>query len=871
MAFTLNHSVSQWHVLYLMLVYVSDLVCGNSRYSIPEELELGAVVGNLAEDLGLDAKQLSIRRFRIVSDYKRQYLDVNVNTGMLFIKEKMDREQLCEQNLTCVLKLEAVMENPFNLYRVDVEVLDINDNPPVFRRNELHVEIPEYLSAGARFQIQSAHDPDVGTNGVRTYRLSESEHFILELKTGNKQTVTPELVLQRSLDREQQAIHQLTLTAFDGGNPEKSGTSQIIISVSDVNDNAPVFEQTLYEIITAENVPNGSLIAKIKAIDTDEGLNGEIIYSLSDETPERVGRLFRINPQNGEIRVADIVDFEEANAYEMSVEATDRGPHAVPVHSTVLIKIMDVNDNAPEITVTSNSSTIPEDSPLKTAVALLKITDRDSEERGNVHCYIAKNIPFNLDNSFNNYYTVVVAGHIDRENVPEYNITITCRDRGSPPLSKHKTIRVQISDVNDNPPRFTQPSFTMYVTENNRIGASIGSVSAFDPDFGENSNLSYSILDSPIHGLPASTFISINSASGVMFAHRSFDYEQLKHFQLSVQVKDAGSPPLSCNVTVNVIIVDQNDNAPVILSPLANRGSETEETMPRSADPGYLVARITATDADSGQNAHLFYQLLQPTEESLFTVSPDTGDLWTIRRFAFKDSPNQKLVILVRDNGKPSLSSTVRINLSVLEINTENASTIGRLGDTEPWTSDLRRYLIISFAAISLVFLMAIIVLAIKVHKGRNGLNDCSCSWPAVMQKDSRHGMHKAGVNLQAPPPHFTGVYESDTLRQAFRYEVCPDATMNDLMFLKLDGPAAPMINIKTGSCIPQGNENTQHSAIKGSMDAAEIYGNRQWDLEQSSIDSCSPGQYGVGMVTAVKSEVEPDPRRLVEIHSHAL
>ncbi|XP_067900194.1 protocadherin-10-like isoform X1 [Heterodontus francisci] len=870
MAYTLKYPVSQWHLLFLILVYISGSVCGSIRYSIPEELELRAVVGNIAKDLELDASQLSERRFRVISEYKRQYLDVNFNTGKLFIKETIDREQLCEQSLTCVLMLEAVMENPLKLYRLEVEILDINDNPPVFQNNELHLEIFEYVSAGARFQLQSAHDPDAGTNGVRTYQLSENEHFILELKTGNKQTVIPELVLERPLDREQQSTHQLTLTAIDGGSPEKSGTTQIIINVSDVNDNAPVCEQNVYEITTAENVPNGSLIAKIKAIDIDEGLNGEVAYSLSDGTADRLRRLFRVNSQNGEISVDGIVDFEEAKDYEISVQATDRGPHAVPVYCTVLIKVVDVNDNAPEITVTSNSSPISEDSPLKTPVAILKVIDRDSEERGNVHCYIAENIPFNLVNAFNDYYTVALASHIDREKVPEYNITITCRDGGSPPLNNHKTIHIQVSDVNDNPPRFTQPSFTMYVTENNRIGASIGSVSAFDPDFRENASLSYSIFDRLVRGLPASTFASVSSANGVIFAHRSFDHEELKTFQLSVLVKDAGSPRLSDNVTVNVIIVDQNDNAPVILSPLTNRGSEAAETIPRSADPGYLVAKVTATDADSGQNAHLFYQFLQPTDESLFTVSPETGEIWTIRRFGFKDSPKQKLVILVRDSGKPPLSSTVSINLAVLESNTENASNIGMSGNSEPWMSDLRRYLIISFSAISLIFLTVIIILAIKIQKGRHGMNDCCCSWPMLMQKDSRHGIHKACVNLQSQP-HFTGVHESDTLPQTVQYEVCPDTAMNDLMFLKLYGPAAPMINIKTGSCVPQENGKTLNSAFKAMIESPETYGNRHRDLEQSSIERCSSGQYGIGLLTSGKNEVEPDPRRLVEIHSHAL
>ncbi|XP_038652268.1 protocadherin-10-like isoform X31 [Scyliorhinus canicula] len=869
MAYTLNCSVTHWRVFYLMLVYIIHSVSGIIRYSIPEELKLRSVVGNIAKDLGLDVNQLSLRGFRVVSEYKRQYLDVNLNTGILFIKETVDREEICEQSLGCVLMLEAVVENPLKLYRVEVEILDINDNPPVFQENEFHFQLAEYVSAGARFQLQSALDPDAGTNGVQTYQLSESDHFILELKSSEQHTVTPELVLQKPLDREQQATHQLTLTAIDGGTPEKSGTTHILINVSDVNDNAPVFEQTVYKVTTSENVPKDSVIAKVTANDVDEGLNGEIAYSLSDRTPGRFRSLFRVNSQTGEIGVKGVVDFEETKDYEISVQALDRGPHAVPAYCTVLIKVLDINDNAPEITVTSNSGPIPEDAPPKTPVALLKVTDQDSEERGNVHCYIPQNIPFNLDRSFSNYYTVVLAGHLDREKVPEYNITITCRDRGSPPLTNHKTIHIHVSDVNDNPPHFTKPSFVMYVTENNRIGASIGSVSALDVDFDENANLFYSIIDDPVSGFAASTFASINSATGVMSARRSFDYEQMKSFQLSVQVKDSGTPPLSENVTVNVIIVDQNDNAPVIASPLTSGGSKAEETMPRSADPGYLVAKVTATDADSGQNALLFYQLLHPNDESLFTVSRETGEIWTIRRFGLRDLPQQQLHILVRDNGKPSLSSTASITVSVLESNTEHASTHGLLGNSEPWTSDLRRYLIISFAAISLIFLIAIIILAMKIHRGRDGIHDCSCSWPILIQKDARRGIHKPGGNVP-PLPDFTGVYESDTLPQTVQYELCPDPTISDFMFLQLHGPAAPMINIKTGSCVSQENEKTLNSTIKGSVETREIYGTRQQDLEQSTIERCSSGQYGIGLYTSEKYDVGPDPRRLVEIHSRA-
>ncbi|XP_067852701.1 protocadherin beta-14-like [Heptranchias perlo] len=821
MASFMNRCVSQWQCLYLIVVYISNSVCGNIRYSISEELELGAFVGNIANDLRLDVNQLSARRFRTVTDHKTQYLDVNLNTGALFIKEKIDREQLCEQRLTCVLMLEAVMENPLKLYSFEVEILDINDNPPVFQKSQMRLEISESASPGTRFRLQNAHDRDAGTNSVRTYEISQNEHFVLELR--RERIVAPELVLQRPLDREQQPTHQLTLTAIDGGTPQRSGTTLITINVFDINDNAPVFEQSVYQITIAENVPKDTLIMKLNALDMDEGQNGEIIYSFSDHTPDRVRNTFSLDSRNGEIRVTGTVDFEEAHEYQICVEAKDRGPDAAPVYCEVLLKIADVNDNAPEIIVSSMSSPIPENASLGTAVALLKVTDRDSEERGDVTCHISKNTPFKLDSSFNNYYTLVVDGDIDREEVSDYKINISCTDAGSPPLSSYRTIPIELSDINDNTPSFMQPSFTMHVTENNAVGKSIGSVPAFDPDSDQNAYLTYTILDTFIHGMPTSTFTSISSANGVMFAQRSFDYEQIKKFQVHVQVKDAGSPPLNSTITVNVIIVDQNDNVPVILLPLSNRGSSAEETMPRSADPGYLVAKVTATDADSGQNAQLYYQLLQPTDESLFTVSPETGEIWTIRRFGIQSSRREKIVILVRDNGKPSLSSTTTINLTVLDEDTENPSNVGMLANPGRWTSDLRRYLIISFGTISIIFLLPIIILSIKVHKGRNAMNGHRCSWTipfSFLWRNSSRGIEKASINLPIPP-HYA---DNETASETFRYDVCQtlNSDMKDFMFVKLHGPTAPTINIKTGACMASVNGNASDSIMAVTTESHE-------------------------------------------------
>ncbi|XP_078087870.1 protocadherin beta-16-like isoform X2 [Mustelus asterias] len=869
MACWLNSHFTKWPILYLIIICIAHSLGLKTRYSIPEELEVGAFVGNIAADLGLDVKQLSVRRLRIAPEGKKQYLDVNLSTGALIIKEKLDKEQLCEHGLTCVLILQAVIEKPLKIYRVEIEILDINDNAPVFKTSELNIEIPESQPAGTSFPLQSAIDPDAGTNSVRSYQLSSSEYFTLKTQSESEQNYVPELVLERPLDREQQATHQLTLTAFDGGTPEKFGTTQIKITVVDVNDNAPSCEQNIYQINTAENIPPDTLIVKVTATDQDEGLNGEIMYVFSDQTSDKVHEVFSLDSITGEIRVTGVVDFEEAGNYQISVQAQDRGTQSLSVYCKVLIRVTDVNDNYPEIIVTTTSNSISENAAEDTVVAHFQVTDPDSDEKGSSYCRITRDIPFRLSRSFNKYYTLVTNGELDREEEPGYNITIICTDTGSPPLSANKTIQVQVSDINDNAPRFTQPSFTMYVTENNVIGASIGAVSAYDPDFNQNAELSYSILDILLHPLPTTTFIAINAASGEIFAQRSFDFEQLKQIQFHVQVKDFGSPPLSNNVTVNVFIVDQNDNAPVIVSPLSNKGSAAEDTMPRSAEPGYLVTKVTATDGDSGLNGQIVYQLRQPTDESLFTVASKTGEIWTIRHLSHKDSLRQNIVILVKDNGTPSLSSTVTINVSVQDDNTENASNASTLRNARPWKYDLKFYLMMIFGSTSFLLLVAIIILAIKVHRGRNEIKICCCCWQSsyFSSNDSLHGIQKASASIQIPP-NYTEVYESGALQQTLDYGTCQDSALNDFTFLQLQSVAVTRNDIMKGTCHLGIESNPSHN---DTAKFREIYGNRQLDLEQSAIERCASGQYGIGLYTSDKNDVGPDPRRLVEIHSRAL
>ncbi|NP_001009586.2 protocadherin 2 alpha a 15 [Danio rerio] len=703
-------------ILFFVVLFVyGKTVLAQIRYSISEEQKDGTAVGNVAKDLGIDPKTLKERGFRIVSTSGESMFSVNQNDGVLYVKGKLDRENVCERSTPCLINLKIALENPLEIHYVTVDVIDVNDHAPMFPEQEKRLEISETVLPGARFQLQAARDPDSGSNSVQTYKLSHTEYFRIEIKDRYEDGKVPVLILQKPLDREVTKSIKLQLTALDGGRPPKSGKMTIIIDVLDINDNAPVFIKEVYSVTLNENTPVGTTILRVNATDLDEGQNGVVVYSLGHDVNDKLRKLFNVNPVTGEIVVTGLLDFEVKDIYEIDIQASDKGIAPLTTDKSVTIKIADVNDNEPQIEVTSLSSTIPEDSKPGTTVALISVSDLDSGINGRVTCSLSENIPFQLmPSSQENTYSLVTTSALDRETIAHYDITLEAKDAGQPPLSSVKSVTVQISDVNDNSPEFSSSPYAFYVMENNAPGKSLFSVSASDKDTGANSAVSYQIWRDGGAENKFTSFININSENGEIYALKSFDFETSKTFQFHILATDSGSPSLSSNVTVNVFILDQNDNVPVILYPVSANGSaEGVEEIPRNVNAGHLVTKVRAYDADIGYNGWLLFSLQEVSDHSLFALDRYTGQIRTLRSFTETDEAQHKLVILVKDNGNVSLSATATVIVKVVEPKEAFAASDVKNAEKDEEENNVTFYLIITLGSVSVLFVISIIVLIV--------------------------------------------------------------------------------------------------------------------------------------------------------------
>ncbi|XP_072558087.1 protocadherin alpha-2-like isoform X7 [Paramormyrops kingsleyae] len=800
------------------------------------------------------------RMFQIVSGSSRKYFEVNLRTGVFFVNDRIDREELCPGLSKCSLFLEAIVHNPLKLFRLEIIVLDINDNAPFFPQHETEINITEIAIPFDKFSIPMAEDFDVGSNSVKTYKLNPNDYFSLEIQNEGDPTVSAELLLQKSLDREKQAVIRLVVTAVDGGKYPRSGTLQITVNVMDVNDNSPAFSKPLYKVKLKENVPYATPVLTLNATDPDEGLNGQILYSIPGQRNVNLN-IFTIDSMTGEISVKGKIDYEENPNFEIRVEARDKGVPSRSSQCKVLIEVTDLNDNRPEISVTPLKKSIKEDATSGTAVALITVSDKDEGENGMVKSEIIGSLPFKLQSSFKNYYSLVVHGSLDREIASQYNVTITATDEGTPPLSSTSVITVHVSDVNDNAPRFPEPLINIYVKENNQIGTVIYTVSAADPDENENARVSYSLIEGSSASVPLSSVINVNSASGEIYSVQSFNYEEIKTFQFQVRATDSGDPPLNSNVTVKVFILDENDNSPGILLPYSDQGSVSTESIPYSAEAGYFVAKIRAVDADSGYNALLSYHIAEPKGSNLFRIGTSSGEIRTKRRMSDNDLKTHPLVILVSDGGDPSLSATVSIDVVVVESNSEIQTQFRHLPTKEESFSDLNLYLLIAIVSVSVIFLLSLIsLLAVKCHRTDTSLSRYSApvitthpdgSWSyskSTQQYDvcfSSDTLKSDVVVFPAPfPPadaELISINGTDTLK---RTQTLPNS----------EKPKAPNADWRYSASLRAGMQSSVHMEESSVMQGAQGVLVQNWPTVSSAAGDGEGGEHSPPVGAGINS-----------------
>ncbi|XP_044060888.1 protocadherin-19 isoform X7 [Siniperca chuatsi] len=704
-------------IAVFLLFWVGADAVINLKYGINEEMKPGSVIGNVTKDALKQGFQIAPQPpyLRVISNSEPRWVELSP-AGILTTQMKIDRDVVCRQNPKCIISLE-VMSNSMEICVIKVEIEDLNDNAPRFPTSHIDIEISENASPGTRFPLEGASDPDSGIFGVQSYSITPNELFGLEIKTRGDGSKIAELVVQKSLDRETQSHYSYEISAEDGGDPPKIGAVQLNIKVIDSNDNNPVFDEPVYTVNVMENSPINTLVIDLNATDPDEGTNGEVVYSFNSYVTEKTRDAFKIDPRTGIITVNGILDYETAQIYEIDVQAKDLGPNSIPAHCKVTVNVMDTNDNPPVISLLSLNTEmveVSENAQRGYVIALVRVSDKDSGANGKVQCRLQGNVPFRLQ-EYESFSTILVDGRLDREQKDTYNLTIQAEDSGIPPLRATKSLVVKVTDENDNPPHFIKPHYQEMVMENNLPGSCLLAVSAEDPDLGMNGTVSYSIVPGEIKHMDVNTYVSINP-SGRIYSMRSFDHEYTRTFDFKVLARDNGNPSLSSNATVRIVVLDVNDNTPVMTNPPLVNGT-AEVSIPRNAGVGYMVTQVKADDYDEGENGRLTYTISEG-DRAFFEIDQVNGEVRSTRMFGENAKSTYEITVVARDHGKPSLSASAYI-VVYLSPDLNAQEPIGPV--------NLSLIFIIALGSIAAILFVTMIFVAVKCKRDNKEIRTYNC------------------------------------------------------------------------------------------------------------------------------------------------
>lgn len=551
-------------LLVLALLYAQTLgQVFNLTLSVKEGLPARTIVGDLGAGLSRPSTGFFISESR--DSYVFRDLEIDADTGIISTAVVLDRESRDKYEFVA-----ATLTG--EMIRVEIEVEDVNDHSPVFRSDEVNVEVSELSPVGSRFQLEGARDADEGEFGTQGYRITDVgmlELFRLEYRVGSETHPSLGLILISKLDRETQDFYSFTVEAFDGGIPARTGTLTLNVQVLDENDNPPIFNQSEYHASVLEDAQLMSSVCQVHATDLDLGENGRVTYEINrrQSDPDEV---FAINKTTGVILLNKPLDYEAQTFHELIVSARDNGAQPERISTYVGVKVLNVNDNSPAISVLflseSGEALVSEAASVGDYVARISVSDPDSGEDSLIVTLEGGDGKFILKQQSDVFlYTLSVSGELDREERDLYELKVRASDSGDPPLISEKVFVLRVSDANDCHPVFEKDSYTVSIAEDAPKGSSLIQVRAQDADEGVNSELRYSVLRSSTDGL-----ISMESETGLVTTAAALDRETQSELRFLVVAADRGDSPLSSTATVSVLVEDVNDNEPIFLQQLYN-------------------------------------------------------------------------------------------------------------------------------------------------------------------------------------------------------------------------------------------------------------------------------------------------------------
>lgn len=654
-------------ILFSLLPFIScqsDII----NFRVFEEEAIGSVIGNVLEKSSITGTDIHLALSSRGNDYI-QYFSLNETSGDLKIARVIDREDVCEFVEVCEFSLEIAAQtadgSSFDLLTVDVIVEDINDNSPTFPKDSIQLNISEASLVGTPFPIDGARDRDKSTNfSLKSFEIvprnpSEFIPFNVAFTDKLDGSVTVKLIVSQKLDREEKDAYAFAIVAKDGGTPPLNGTLNVIISITDVNDNYPVFDKDSYNVTVRDDVPLNTVILNMTATDIDAGKNGEVHYRLSQIQSKENRDTFSLHETKGELSVLQKLEYKE-NGYRIIVEAIDKGDSPLTKQTYVTVNVLDVKNDPPQVYVNlltgENFAVASEYANIGAVVAHVTVTDHDTNRNGDVVCSVESDW-FGLQRYDDNEYKVIVSASLDRERHATHNVTVQCSDKGNPPLGNETTFLVKIQDENDNEPRFMQQRYYATIFENNEIGDSITSVSAFDLDAGNNGIIEYKMATD------SEKYAFVNSATGDIMANWIFDRENMTEVNLTVFANDKGKPSLRGSTVINVKVKDVNDQTPIFTEISFRRW--VGENLPSDTS---VSGRITAKDGDEGDNGSIFYKL-KPSKEVVPFVVFEDGLIKTDRELDREEKSEYTFEVVATDRGTPPKSSIASVTVYIEDAN----------------------------------------------------------------------------------------------------------------------------------------------------------------------------------------------------------